>query len=370
MSSRVVYFIAAILMLTAGYACWCHAPLIWDGAYQFTWTLEMQQPYVYLTRFHTQFLWWPTVWASHLTDNITVLQSVFGLPFLLAPVVSLLICWWIVKDYCRSLIIWVIFGVAIATLPGQIFVINDSIFQQHLFWPLFVGLFVPLNWPKRIVLAILAVFQFVHPIGIPLLFGGALAACCVAIVDRTRRKHLLIAAGAMGALCLLAIAKVEITHYVPRWRDRYAEEQATWKNAADQFHTGVWLVLPGLIWMWLAGAVTFIEPIIRRRIPWLGILVRIGALACVYLGAGQWCQFVRGAETGEQDYWTGAIDYRRWIAPIAFPFFAFFAAEMLLLRARRQVPTEAATFSESDRGPLNNLARLRPVVTTGIAMRY
>ena len=36
MSSRYVYAIAAILTLSAGYGCWCRAPLIWDGAYQFS----------------------------------------------------------------------------------------------------------------------------------------------------------------------------------------------------------------------------------------------------------------------------------------------------------------------------------------------
>ena len=67
--------------------------MIWDGAYQFNATLIMQRPYFYLTRFHTFFLWWPTVWASRVTTNMTLLETIYGLPFLPgagggAPVVS------------------------------------------------------------------------------------------------------------------------------------------------------------------------------------------------------------------------------------------------------------------------------------------
>src|SRR5580698_8308894 len=98
MSSRFVYVVAALLALTAGYACWCKAPLIWDGAYQFNWTLINQRPYHYLTRFHTLLLWWPTVWASHFTTNVGILQTVYGLPFLLAPLVGLTFSWWLVHQ--------------------------------------------------------------------------------------------------------------------------------------------------------------------------------------------------------------------------------------------------------------------------------
>src|SRR5580658_6991312 len=99
MSARYVYAVVAILALTAAYACWCRAPLIWDGAYQFNATLIMPRPYFYLTRFHTFFLWYPTVWASGFTSNVDLLQTIYGLPFLLAPVVALLLSWWMVGKH-------------------------------------------------------------------------------------------------------------------------------------------------------------------------------------------------------------------------------------------------------------------------------
>ena len=41
--------------------------------------------------------------------------------------------------------LWALFGTAAAMLPGQIFMINDSIFQMHLFWPVFLAALLPLR---------------------------------------------------------------------------------------------------------------------------------------------------------------------------------------------------------------------------------
>ena len=254
MSARIVYAVALLLTLTAAFACWCRLPLIWDGAYQFNTTLIMQHPYSYLTRFHTYFLWWPTVWASRLTDNMTLLQSIYGLPFLLAPVVGLLLSWWMVHRHAPHLIIWAIFGIAVGTLPGQVFVINDSIFQQHLFWPILMALFVPLTLPKRLVLTLLAVFQFVHPLGIALFLVATAAALLVAIADVENRKWMLVRAGVMLALCLLAVTKIYITTRFPAYYDSFAEQEAKWSTALGSLRAGVrgW-PLRGMGYMWAAA---------------------------------------------------------------------------------------------------------------------
>ncbi|HZL35235.1 MAG TPA: hypothetical protein VFC78_07990, partial [Tepidisphaeraceae bacterium] len=329
MTGRYVYWIAGILALTAGYACWCRAPLIWDGAYQLNTMLIMQHPYVYLTRFHTWFLWWPTVWASHLTSNMIVLQTVYGLPFLLAPAIGLLLSWWIVRREAPHLILWVVFGVAAATLPGQIFVINDSIFQQHMFWPVFVGLFVPLTWPKRIVLFALAAFQFVHPLGVALLLGGALAAGGVAIVDVEHRRRLLFRAGLLALLCVMAVAKIEITNHLPQWRDTYAQQEATWTNAKQRWLDAVrGLPLDGLNCMYAAGALA--QPLFKRR--WRNAPPVAGILAMVFAAVASvfWIQWAA------RPYWGSAIDYRRWVGPLTAPFFLAGALEVFLRARRRQ----------------------------------
>jgi hypothetical protein len=335
MSSRYVYAIAAILMLSVVHACVCRASLIWDGAYQFCMTLATQHPYVYKARFHTYFLWWPTVWASHFTSNPKILQAVYGLPFLMAPVAGLLISWWIVHKHAPNLIIWVVFGVAITSLPGQIFVINDSIFQQHLFWPVFLGLFVPLTWPKRVVLGVLAVFQFVHPLGAMLFLGAAIAAGLVAIADRLRRESLLIGAGIMFGLCLLALGKIYVSKYVPEWHDEYAEQQFTWDIALAEWRNGVLPWFDGLKWMYAAAALTFLQPLLRGRLRFVKPVAIVAALGAAGYGARHWWNIVKGPENVDFGvWWTGAIDYRRWVGPLTAPIFLLATAEVSLRAAR------------------------------------
>ena len=254
-----VYPVAGILTLAAGYACWCGAPLIWDGAYQLNFSLIVQHPYVYRTRFHTFFLWQPVVLLSHYTSNRTALCMAFGLPFLLAPVVGLLVSWWLVRRQAPWLILWVIFGVAISPLPGQIFVINDSIFQQHLFWPLFMSLFVRVDWRKWVVLAVLAVFQFAHQIGFVLLLGAMVAALGLAAVDARRRRSLVVRAFLAGLLAVGAYWKLH--HFVDPYAEDEMKSDAIWRCWGGTKGFPVY----GLAFMWAAGALF-----------WAGIQIRLG----------------------------------------------------------------------------------------------
>jgi hypothetical protein len=367
MPARHVYAVVALLVLTAAYACWCRSPLIWDGAYQFNATLIMQRPYFYLTRFHTFFLWWPTVWASRFTSNVTVLQTVYGLPFLLVPAFSVLASWWMVRKHAPHLIIWAIFGVAAGTLPGQIFVINDSIFQQNLFWPIFLSLFVPLSGTKRILLTILVVFQFVHPLGMVLFFGAALAAGVMAWADEKNRRRHLIRMSVMAALFIAAASKIYITSRIPALWDGYAAEEARWSSALGRWGVGVrgW-PLHGLWFVWAAAAMLFMRarmrgPLKAQTISKLKILfilivvvraihnifhlddaippILVGALmflflcrigrekpgerlttilpiVCLLIAMGCWAHWA-----GDGRLWWKALDYRRWIGPLSAPFF-------------------------------------------------
>jgi hypothetical protein len=330
MSSRCVHGIAVILGLTAAFACWCRAPLIWDGAYQFDMTLALQHPYVYLTRFHTWFLWWPTVWASHFTSNIMILQTLYGLPFLLAPMASVLLSWWMVKDHAPHLIIWAVFGVAAATLPGQIFVINDSIFQQHLFWPVLLGMMVPVTDDRRIVRAGLIVFQLAHPIGVPLLFGGMVAVALVAIADRTHRRMLLSNALMLGTVCALAVVKIVVSNSIERFHDTYAAHQATWEVVVGEWRRGVLgAPIQGLVWIWVGGGLLLAQRELRRRggSAVAGAAIALGAVCCVVTGATRWIGWANDP-TGQA--WMGAIDYRRWIGPLTLPFFLLATIEMFM----------------------------------------
>ena len=72
--SRLAWGAALILAVTGVFTAWCDTPMIWDGAYQFAFSLIRQKPYFYLTRFHSYILWSPMVWLSHVTTNLTILK--------------------------------------------------------------------------------------------------------------------------------------------------------------------------------------------------------------------------------------------------------------------------------------------------------
>ncbi len=345
MSARFVHGVALILILTAGYACWCHAPLIWDGAYQLNATLIMQRPYTFLTRFHTFFLWWPTVWANRLTGNMMILQSVYGLPFLLAPVINVLLSWWMVRDKAPHLIIWSIFGLAAGSLPGQIFVINDSIFQQHLFWPIFLGMFVPLSIPKKIVLGVLICFQFCHQLGTLLFLGAAVATFIVGMVDTQNRRRMFIRSGVLFGLLILAVAKIVITNHLPQFYDSYAAQEATWATAKQRWHDGVhgWPIV-GMAFMWIGGLLAYFQRrAANRALHRRAILLGIFCAVSVGIGATCWIYWAANGQL-----WWKALDFRRWVGPLTAPFFILAALEAFDMARRRGISKPSTSDDDDD----------------------
>jgi hypothetical protein len=329
MRSRFVYGIAALLTLTGVYSCWCGTPMIWDGAYQLSYTLVQQKPYVYLTRFHTWFLWWPVVWASHYTSDLKLLSMAYGLPFLLAPVVGLLASWWFVRRTAPSLMIWAIFGICIAPLPGQIFIINDSVFQQHLFWPIYLAAFVPLTRPQKLLFASLVVFQFVHQIGLVLLLGATIAALLLAWRNPAHRSAILRRAYVFAGLTLAVGVKVFLTSLSAHREtyDSYAAHEFTWQAARDRWLSGVsGLPFRGLILMALASIFVFIHGAMgQSSLRFLRRGVAALAALLVLAGAARWVVWA-----SDEHIWSEALDYRRWLVPLTVPWYALALLESLI----------------------------------------
>jgi hypothetical protein len=312
MNTRILLTSVVLLTLAALGACAAQLPLIWDGGYQLAATLVEQRPYFYLTRFHSWVLWWPTVWLSRVTDNSTALIFAYGLPFLLAPAVSVGAGWWFVRATRPALAVWTVLG-CMASLPGQVFVINDSIWQQTLAWPLVLGALVPLRWPQRVAWLAFGAAQFPHQIGV-LTLGAALVAAYVA-GERWQR-------GMLAGLLVLAVVKVTWIS-VPAWsgalHDTYAAQEANWERVWLSFRTGVlWLPLMGLGVLWLAAALIAFGK--ARALPWLALVL-----------AGLWLWWV--AWPG---LWLSAINYRRFVVPLAGPL--FLAATIHAGRLRRSAP--------------------------------
>jgi hypothetical protein len=309
---RLTMAAVALLALTGIFACWCDAPMIWDGAYQFCFSLIKQQPYFYLTRFHSYVLWLPMVYLSRFTDNLTLLKFAYVLPFTLAPAFSVLVSWLIVKDRAPHLIVWAIFGAAAGPLPGQIFIINDSIFQQHMFWPVFMGMLVHLEWPAVLAITLLTPFQFSHQIGAVLLAGAGGAAFLIAMRDREHCRESLVKGIVFTLLACIAVWKA--LHF----RDSWAEQEFTRERIQESWQYGVeGFPLRGIVLMWCAGVGSFAFASLRnsdrRR---LRAAIKWSTVVCVLGAALFWTIWAADAHK-----WTDAGNYRRWVVPLTMPFY-------------------------------------------------
>jgi hypothetical protein len=353
-ADRFVGLATLVLLVGVGYSLWCQSPLIWDGAYQLAYTLKTGQTYAYLSRFHTHLVWKPVAWLAWHTDNVKLLTAVYGAPFLLAPAVGLTVSWWFVRRHAPLLIVWAALGTMATPLPGQIFVINDSIFQQHLFWPILLGLLVPLSKPKWAVLAFLSVFQWVHQIGVVLLVG-LLAALLLAWFfeqDAPHRRRLLRHAGfALGLLAVSAFKTWWTSAPRPAFGgrfdyfDSYAAQEATWPRIRESWLYGVeGLPLQGLMLAYAASLLLFAQWVAARRGRWSAATVSAAAAGVCLIGsAALW-----GAWGSMPGFWSySAINYRRWVVPLTLPMYALAVVEFML---RRRVPGAVAGSDDANAG--------------------
>jgi hypothetical protein len=241
----------------------------------------------------------------------------------------------VVKRHAPGLILWADFGIAAAPLPGQIFIINDTLFQQHLFWPVFLGALAPLTPGRRVVLTLLALLQLSQPIGLALLVGAAGAAAILGLLDERIRRRQLIRAGLLAGLAGVAWLKVWLQP------DLQASVEMTWLEVMKRWRMGVeGSPLAGLAFMWAAAGLVFARGFVRARLerPLLGRVLATGALTCALAGGAVWV-----AWASDERQWRLALDYRRWLVPLTFPFFllALWEAHLYSMRPAREDPHAA-----------------------------
>lgn len=334
----------AILLATAGagYALWADLQLIYDGSFQLAATLREGQPFVYLSRFHTWALWRPAAWLAAHSSDPHLLSMVYGLPFLAAPVMGLALSWWIVRRHRPGLIVWAALGICGTSLPGQVFVINDSLFQQHLFWPIFLGVLVRQTFAQKLVMAVIAVFQLAHPVGFVLMTGATLAAGTLALVttDRAERRRLLDDAVFAGIFAAFAGWKFWwVQQPGTPYFDPYLAEEASWANAKVRWAAAVngWPI-KAILCLYVASAGVMMQasaqgPVRRAKLNAAGAVLAISGVLAATAALWVWSDSMR--------HWWGAVDYRRWLIPLTLPVYAMIWVEMIVA-ARRRASDHAA----------------------------
>jgi hypothetical protein len=283
--------VAILALAMAGMlACAWDLALIWDGGAQFCYTLFHGHGYAYAARFFTEILWQPVVWAASWTKNLAALRFLYGLPLCLAPASAAALSWWMVAPTRPSLFPWALLGICAASVPVQVFAINESIFQINMFWPMFLGLLLPLDRPRWLAIAVLAIFQFSHPQGLLLLSGVAVALWTLRAERRFRGRAWLV-----SVAVLICFARVIL------FPDVEAAQQADAQVAFALFRQGV-LGWPLIGWMCLVAAVWARST--RRAVLFL---------ACAAVAWWLWA--------ADPVRWSKALDARRFVILFAAPFF-------------------------------------------------
>jgi hypothetical protein len=283
--------IAVVVLATAGgLACAWDLALIWDGGAQFCYTLFHGHGYAYAARFFTEILWEPVVWAASWTNDLAALRFLYGLPLCLAPAMAAALSWWMVAPTRPALFPWALLGICAASAPVQVFVINESIFQLNMFWPIFLGLLVPLDRARWMAMAVLGIFQFSHPQGLLLLSGAAVALWTLRAEPRFRVR-----AWSVSAAALICFARVIL------FPDVEAAQQADAQVAFALFRQGV-LGWPLVGWTCLLIAV------------WTR--TTRNAVLFIALAAAAWWWWA-----ADPMRWSKALDARRFVIAFAAPFF-------------------------------------------------
>ena len=279
-----------VLAIAGGLACAWDLALIWDGGAQFCYTLFHGHGYSYAARFFTEILWQPVVWAASWTKNLAALRFLYGLPLLLAPAMAAALSWWMVAPARPALFPWALLGICAASAPVQVFAINESIFQLNMFWPIFLGLLVPLDRARWMALAVLVILQFSHPQGLVLLSGAAVALWALGSEPRFRRRAWMVSG--VAGICFGRILL---------FPDVEAAQQANAQVAFALFRQGV-LGWPLVGWTCLLIAV------------WTRT-TRNSVLFLALASAAWWWW------AAEPMRWSKALDARRFVIVFAAPFF-------------------------------------------------
>jgi len=153
------------------------AALSWDGCYYLFKVLDSGQPFIPPNRYLGYVLQLSTLAVRVLTDDLTILQTVFGLTYAVVPLLALAACWWVVRRDAPALFIWPALSIGVGLLPGIFFLTAGGVQAVALFWPVLLGTLLGLPRTTLPVVAVFALLTFLaHPsAGVLLLIAGGVA---------------------------------------------------------------------------------------------------------------------------------------------------------------------------------------------------
>jgi hypothetical protein len=197
------------VVLTAGSVlavALANVPLAWDGSYFLFTVLNDQQTLLIYHRRVESVLTAPVVAAAAVTDDVSVLRTVFCVMYAAVPLVAIGCSWAVVRRRRPDLFVWPIIGIALALLPGRAVAFAESLIAAQLIWPLMLAGLVGVERRPLLLfcLPIAAIVATSHPIGaLFLLIVGA-----IGFVEARSRISSIVWLGSFVALAALNVAEL------------------------------------------------------------------------------------------------------------------------------------------------------------------
>jgi hypothetical protein len=317
------------------------AALSWDGSYYLFQTLDKQTPFVPDGRSYYLLLNWPALAITHFTADFSVVRSVFGLSYILVPLLSLGASWLIVRKAAPSLFIWPALAIGLGTLAGQFFLTGQGIQPAQLAWPILLATLLRLpGRPFLIALVFAALVFALHPIGIAIFALCALVATVLGLryeADRIRMWSW------AGGLVLLALVRFLLAN-----GDASENWQLSVNAPADLYHSALaGMPLVALLFTWSAASAIFLlrrdSPLDNRAFAQslqfyeaeneeladlgrgalgLSVFLRFHGYTGILVAGG-----ILIAWASNSHSWSGEVDFNIWALVSSLPFALFAAAQ-------------------------------------------
>lgn len=218
-------------------------------------------------------LQYPMLFLSQLTENFGALRLAYSIPMVLAPLVTLMLSWWIVKDVRPDLFVWAAFGILLVNLPGQINWVATAIRTNQFFWPILLSILI--GMPNRAIIPSIILAQLIlllHPHAAAYFLAGCCAALWIAWRNPDMRTRLLKTAGllAFGAIFRLAFPASE-----------YERQYGT---ISHQFEMAKRVVNGPVLWALIGLAVTAALIIVSARSNHRRLVCLLATLTLVAAG--------------------------------------------------------------------------------------
>ena len=123
-----------LLLLVACVATYCGAALTWDGSSLLFSVLDGQHLKLPHDRYSLVLFQLPVLLASKLTDQVRVLELVYGAAYTIVPFAVAYGAWRLVREERPRLVVWPLLWTCLGALPGQMFFVTESLLTLQGGW--------------------------------------------------------------------------------------------------------------------------------------------------------------------------------------------------------------------------------------------